>query len=299
MERRDFLFELMLDDLRSGEPLLQKSAVLRMRRLDYADYAAFVMRFLKDGTLSAQPPLREAALQILKEKKEAAGRPPDAAELEAFGRKSAEALLADWSAADTRLRLAILSQSARLSASDRGRILDRALADANPIVRLEAENVKSQGGTVAEPLDAQALIEELRATNPPCLIGKPARETTVLVIDDSMTVREILAGHLATQFQVRKATNAAEALEQTAATDFDLIFLDVNLPDRDGLELLAELRERGATGNIVIFTTIDAPHIIQTAFIHGANHYFVKKRLSEMLRENTLLPELRRLFFKA
>lgn len=297
--RRDFLIDLMLDDLRSGEPVLQKSALLRMRRMTYADFAVFVMRFLKDEKLAADARLREATLLILKEKKAEAARPPDPAALDAFGAKSVEALLADWEAADTRLRLAMLAQCGAHQPGIRDALLDRALADANPILRLEAENLRERAPEPPSPVDAERLIEELRATTCGRRIAKPLADTTVLVVDDAMTVREVLAGHLAKRMRVGKAASAAEALERTAADRYDLIFLDVNLPDRDGLELLAELRERGVDATVVMMTTLDAPQVIQTAFIHGADHYLLKSRLSVMLRDDTLIPELRSLFFAA
>lgn len=79
---------------------------------------------------------------------------------------------------------------------------------------------------------------------------------TVLIVDDHrdtrIIVRELLS-HFG--YRVREAVNGAEALVE-AETAPDMILLDFLMPDRDGLDVLAELRTRPATARtpIVVYT---------------------------------------------
>lgn len=65
----------------------------------------------------------------------------------------------------------------------------------------------------------------------------------ILVIDDEAQIRRMLRLSLeAHGFIVKEATTAQEGLQQTALTRPDLIVLDLNLPDKDGLETLKDIR---------------------------------------------------------
>lgn len=65
----------------------------------------------------------------------------------------------------------------------------------------------------------------------------------ILVVDDESRIREVVQYALAKEgFQVTTAADAAAALEAAKATTFDLIVLDVMLPDGSGLDVCRELR---------------------------------------------------------
>ncbi|MER7006098.1 chemotaxis-specific protein-glutamate methyltransferase CheB [Dactylosporangium sp. NPDC000555] len=71
--------------------------------------------------------------------------------------------------------------------------------------------------------------------------------TTVLVVDDSALMRKVLRQILldAGDFEVHTARNGADALEQIGRVEPDVVTLDVNMPEMDGLTCLAEImRER-------------------------------------------------------
>lgn len=79
-----------------------------------------------------------------------------------------------------------------------------------------------------------------------------------LVIDDHVLIRESLRGvlrELRPEAVVVEGTSAQEAMRLVAEhRDFALVFLDLNLPDGDGFEVLAELRERHPTIPIVVLS---------------------------------------------
>lgn len=76
---------------------------------------------------------------------------------------------------------------------------------------------------------------------------------TALVVEDSLTDQEILALCLKNQgITVLTAESAEEAFDQVKNHQFDLIILDVVLPDRSGFEICRELKEADATRKIPI-----------------------------------------------
>jgi DNA-binding NarL/FixJ family response regulator len=80
----------------------------------------------------------------------------------------------------------------------------------------------------------------------------------ILVIDDHVLIRESLRGvlsELKSEAAVLEATNAKEAMRLVAEhPDLGLILLDLGLPDRDGFDVLAEIRERHPTIPVVVLS---------------------------------------------
>jgi CheY-like chemotaxis protein len=69
-------------------------------------------------------------------------------------------------------------------------------------------------------------------------------EKVILVVDDSSTVRKFVAASLNMKgFRVVTAADGIEALECMPTDKFDLIILDLNMPDMDGFEFMRTLRE--------------------------------------------------------
>src|SRR6202167_6112319 len=69
----------------------------------------------------------------------------------------------------------------------------------------------------------------------------------ILIVDDEVEIRESLEEILREEgYSVASAGTAAEALAQARDPVYDVLLLDIWLPDRDGLEVLAELRSLGA-----------------------------------------------------
>jgi len=98
----------------------------------------------------------------------------------------------------------------------------------------------------------------------------------VLVIDDEPQIRKFLRISLATQgYQVSEAATGGDGLAQAALGQPDLVILDLGLPDRDGQEVLAELREWSAVPVLVLSVRADEKEKVR-ALDAGANDYVTK-----------------------
>src|ERR1700722_5173593 len=77
----------------------------------------------------------------------------------------------------------------------------------------------------------------------------------ILVVDDEVEIREGLEALLSSEgFDVTNAETGAQGLACLEVRPFDLLLLDVSLPDRNGLELLREIRRREPALSIILIT---------------------------------------------
>jgi two-component system, OmpR family, KDP operon response regulator KdpE len=81
-------------------------------------------------------------------------------------------------------------------------------------------------------------------------VDRPA--PLILLIEDEPQMRRFLRAALGAEYRLVEATNAREGLAQAASRNPDVILLDLGLPDRDGLEVVRELRAWSATPIIVL-----------------------------------------------
>jgi len=98
---------------------------------------------------------------------------------------------------------------------------------------------------------------------------------TILIIDDDMPIRRLLRACLArADFALVEAATAREALAALAIDKPDLVLLDLGLPDRDGLELIAPIK--AARAAILVVSARDATAEKVAALDLGADDYITK-----------------------
>jgi two-component system response regulator YesN len=75
---------------------------------------------------------------------------------------------------------------------------------------------------------------------------------------------------------LEEAREGSEALEKVSTFDPDLIFMDIKLPGKSGLELTKIIRHSNAEVKIIILTSYDLPEYREAARMGGANHFISK-----------------------
>ena len=103
---------------------------------------------------------------------------------------------------------------------------------------------------------------------------------TVLLIEDNRTdallLRELLVAAQSRRFQVTTATRLGEALQRLAAESFDVVLLDLGLPDSRGLATFTALHGHAAAVPIIVLTGLDDETLAVEAVQAGAQDYLVK-----------------------
>jgi len=119
---------------------------------------------------------------------------------------------------------------------------------------------------------------------PPDDTAFPLPQARILVVDDEGDIRESLEALLCMEgYSVDLAQNGAEGLKRAEASNYDLILLDLMMPDRSGMEVLREIRERDPETPIFMITAYGSVEVAVNALKNGANDYFSKPWDNEKL----------------
>lgn len=128
---------------------------------------------------------------------------------------------------------------------------------------------------------------------------------TIMVVDDSATMRKLIKNALEPEgYAIIEAKNGAEAMERAMSTDFlDLITLDIEMPEMDGITLCRNIRQMIHFDDlpIIFLTSSTAEQTLIKVFQAGATDYLVKPfireellaRLQVHLERSRLIRELR------
>jgi two-component system, chemotaxis family, chemotaxis protein CheY len=116
------------------------------------------------------------------------------------------------------------------------------------------------------------------------------RKTRVLVVDDASLVRHYYRKILETAgYDVAEALNGLEGLEKVLADPPDMLIVDVNMPQMDGIAFLAALRRQAlavAAIPALVTSTEAGAKDMAAARAAGANYYLVKPLGGDILLEH-------------
>ncbi|MEW5873159.1 MAG: response regulator transcription factor [Chloroflexota bacterium] len=110
----------------------------------------------------------------------------------------------------------------------------------------------------------------------------------ILIADDHPVVRDGLSAMLSTQpdFEVvAQAASGRQALDQIVALQPDIVLLDLEMPEMDGVAVLQALQDAQAQAAVIVFTAYDTDERILEAVRAGARGYLLKGARREQLFE--------------
>ena len=109
----------------------------------------------------------------------------------------------------------------------------------------------------------------------------------ILVVDDHLLIREALRGvlkELKSEATIVEAPDSRQAMARIEQhPDLELILLDLNLPDRNGFALLAELRERYPAVSVVVLSAQHDRDSVAKALDLGALGFIPKSATREVM----------------
>jgi DNA-binding NarL/FixJ family response regulator len=108
----------------------------------------------------------------------------------------------------------------------------------------------------------------------------------IMVVEDGAIFREILRTTLQSRFpsmEILEVTTGDEALKQMEALLPELVFIDIRLPDANGLELTRIIKAKHPDTQVVILTNYDLPEYREAAYHYEADHFIAKDTFMEMI----------------
>jgi len=109
----------------------------------------------------------------------------------------------------------------------------------------------------------------------------------VLIVDDEEVIRKFLRINLENWgYEVREASDGEGAINQLENEDFDLIICDIIMPNKDGWEVLREIRSNPRTSElpVIVLTAKSEDTEMFRGYDMGANYYMTKPFTKAQLR---------------
>ena len=107
------------------------------------------------------------------------------------------------------------------------------------------------------------------------------KKIRVLMIDDNVNLTKMVEEYFSDHKEIElvmKAHDGEEGLNLilNKEGEYDLVLLDLIMPNKDGVYVLDELKKRNITKNIIVATSYNAPEMIRKVSEYGVNYYILK-----------------------
>ncbi|MBZ0106439.1 MAG: response regulator transcription factor [Sulfuricella denitrificans] len=110
------------------------------------------------------------------------------------------------------------------------------------------------------------------------------KKLNVLIVDDNEAFRQSLRHILVRHFPFMQVSQAGEgegALNSVAQRIPDLVFMDIRMPGKNGLDIIRIIKSTDIHPLICVITSFDLPEYRDAAFCSGADHFIVKDESTE------------------
>ncbi len=109
------------------------------------------------------------------------------------------------------------------------------------------------------------------------------KREVILVVDDERIIRATLKGLLERTYRVRAVESGGQALQALDRERYDLVLLDIQLPDMSGLEILKRIKERHSNTIVIMLTGHASIDNVIEALRQGATNYLRKPVSNEAI----------------
>lgn len=116
----------------------------------------------------------------------------------------------------------------------------------------------------------------------------------VLLVEDNLKISENIVEYLKTDMNIQSVYNGEDAIEYLNAGSFDIVILDLMLPEIDGMSVLNYISKKGLNTGVIVLTAKEELGDKLKAFNLGANDYLTKPFFLEELkaRVNAILKSM-------
>jgi len=102
-------------------------------------------------------------------------------------------------------------------------------------------------------------------------------QTKILYVDDDVALREIVKDQLTAQgFFLDEAEDGAEAIAKLESGNFDLMLLDINMPNKSGIDVLKFIKEKSLKCKVIMLTGRVGFSVATESLKLGADDYITK-----------------------
>lgn len=98
----------------------------------------------------------------------------------------------------------------------------------------------------------------------------------ILICDDEEIIRESMRVYLENEYEIAMAKDGREAIDSVRCKDFDLIIMDIKMPEVDGIEAIEEIKKIKPEQKIIVFTGYESINTAEEASKLGVNSYLIK-----------------------
>jgi PAS domain S-box-containing protein len=118
--------------------------------------------------------------------------------------------------------------------------------------------------------------------------GTTEQKPRILIVEDREDDALLLTRRLGTKYRVETAVDGRSALRSIEEEEPDLVMVDIRLPDIDGIDLIARIREAAPRTSVIAMTAFGSEEIARKVMRLGASDYVIKpvdlKRVSDLVR---------------
>jgi class 3 adenylate cyclase len=153
----------------------------------------------------------------------------------------------------------------------------RLLAQIDTLVDFTGTSLPGKTGANPEPVAVSAVLKSVRPLSRAA--SGEAGSSRILIVDDTEATRELLSRRLAREgHHIVEAASGRSALERIAAETFDLILLDMMMPDMNGYEVLTQLKADARFRHVpvIVISALDEIDSIVRCIEAGAEDYLSK-----------------------